>query len=143
MEVLQFKNITNKDVNKAKAILNRLDKKDKAGKDYVYTIGIGKDNEFLIDVLKQCDSSTVLLVSNDDEKEQTQGIIFMGEHDRPLLFGTIRGKIAEEPYPIDALLDENKDLKWCIGEIRTAKEENAKAIETESLLGGILLSFYI
>lgn len=139
--------IAEKDIAKAKAIISRIARKDKAGIDYVYTIGIDKEYNFLNNIIKNCDKSTVLLVSSGksslESKEDISGIIFLGENGYPIICSNIKDSKNHKMYLLEDFKQKHQNLKWCIGEIRTAKSEDARALETESLLQGLLLSFYI
>lgn len=125
--------ITDFDLKKAKSIINRINQKDKAGKDYVFTLGIGKDFSFVNDILKECDDSTVLLVASNDDIYTSSGIVFIGEYGVPLIYGSIGNGIMEYPHFIEDVNDICGGQKWCIGEIRTAESEDALEIQSESL----------
>lgn len=143
MDSLAYKTITKYDEAKAKAIANRINKADKKGFDYVYTLGIGKDYEFLNSILEICDESSVLLVTNDDDEYQTTGIVFLGENKIPLFYGRIGEEDMKKPHLVSDICSLCENSKWCIGEIRTAQKEDSIAIQTESLFRGLLLFFDI
>ena len=125
--------VTDYDLKKAQSIVNRINQKEKSGKDYVYTLGIGKDFSFVKDILKECDNSTVLLVTSDDRTYQSSGIVFIGEHGEPLIYGCIGNGIMKHPHFNEEVNDICGGQKWCVGEIRTAGIEDALATQSESI----------
>ena len=115
--------ITDFDLRKAKSIINRINQKDKAGKDYVFTLGIGKDFSFVNDVLKE----------SRDDTYTSAGIVFIGEYGEPLIYGSIGNGNMKYPHFIEDVNDICGGQKWCVGEIRTAESEDALEVQSESL----------
>ena len=126
--------ITDCDEIKAQAIVDRLNQKDKAGKDYVYTLGVEKDFSFIYDILEGCDDSTVLLVTSSDDVYHSVGIVFFGECGKPLIYGSIGDQKMKHPHFLEDVNDICGGQKWCIGEIRTANTENAIEVQGKSLV---------
>lgn len=141
--ITETKKITNNDKKKANAIIERINQKDKKGMDYVYTVSLEENFEFIKHFLKDANKSTVLLVCNGNENTETVGIVFFGENGFPLFYGTCNGKTMDFPCEIDDIYLSAEVDKWCIGEICTSKNGQALTSETESLFRAFLLFFDI